>query len=266
MATYAQLQSESWWGREVITPELTWLGNELCAALGVGRDHFGSKGDNAHLNGGHRSQEWIKNSRYCTNRNYTTVAGLNPEQARHIAALDITPANLDQMLRICRNLDRVVRAGQLEEIVEWYGNTNNDQRVDGWNNIKNAVASSDSSHLWHAHLTFDRRVLRDMGVMRRVLNALLNGTGTPPVTESAPVAEPQPQKEDDVMKLVGLFAKAAADKPNTWVFYGYTPNGDKVWRQYTSQNLGTANGVAFGSTTECSHAEIAGEKTRFEAE
>lgn len=178
MATYAQLQSESWWGREIQTPELAWFGDQLCAALGVGRDHFGTKGDNAHLNGGHRSQEWLKNSRYCTNRTYTTVTGLSAEQARHIAAFDITPKTRDQMLAISRNLDKVTRAGQLEEVVEWYGNTNNDQRVDGWNNIKNAVASSDSSHLWHLHGTFDRRVLRDRSVMQRTLNALLSGTGS----------------------------------------------------------------------------------------
>ncbi len=202
MATYAQLQSESWWGREVITPELTWLGNELCAALGVGRDHFGSKGDNAHLNGGHRSQEWIKNSRYCTNRTYTTVAGITVEQARHIAAFDITPATRAQMLTISRNLDRVTRAGQLEEVVEWYGNTNDDQRVDGWNNIKNAVASSDSSHLWHLHGTFDRRYLRDMNVMRRTLKALLNGT-----TEST--TTPTPRGDDEMLPFMVKFPSSA---------------------------------------------------------
>ncbi len=87
-----------------------------------------------------------------------------------------------------------------------------------------------------------------------------------PVTESAPNPTTPPKEEDDTMKLVGLFAKAAAGKPNTWVFYGYAPNGNKIWREYTAQNLGTANGVAFGSTTECSHAELVGEKTRFEAE
>lgn len=178
MPTYAQLQSESWWGREVETPELRWLGDQLCSALGVARNAFGTKGDNNHRNGGHRSQEWIANSRWCTNRTYTTMSGLSADQMRHIAAFDITPKTRAQMLTISRNLDKVCRAGLLEEVVEWYGNTNDDQRVDGWNNIKNAVASSDSSHLWHLHATFDRRVLRNLSVMERTLSALLSGTGS----------------------------------------------------------------------------------------
>ncbi len=178
MPTYAQLQAESWWGREITTPEVNWLGDQLCAALGIPRNNFGCKGDNRHLNGGHRSQEWIVNSRYCTNRSYATETGLTGDQARHLSAFDITPATRDQMLLISRNIDKVTRAGQLEELVEWFGNTDNDQRVDGWNNIKNAVATSDSSHLWHLHGRFSRKVLRDPSVMQRTLTALLHGTGT----------------------------------------------------------------------------------------
>lgn len=176
MPTYAELRAEHWWGRELVTPEFAWFNAEVATALGVPAANVGSKGDNKHLNGAHRSQEWILNSRYCTNRTYTVQSGLTPEQARHLAGCDITPKSREQMLAICRNLDRVVRAGQLEEIREWYGNTDGDQRVDGWNNVANRVATSDSSHLWHLHLTFDRRVLRDTSVMRRVLAALLGTT------------------------------------------------------------------------------------------
>lgn len=176
--TYAQLQAERWWGREVVTPEFGWLHAELARALGVPQANVGSKGDNRHLSGAHRSQEWILNSAYCTNRTYTVQQGLSAEQARHLAGCDITPATREQMLQISRNIDRATRSGALEEIREWYGNTDNDSRVDGWNNIANRVATSDSSHLWHLHLTFDRRALRDASVMQRVLAALL-GTTTP---------------------------------------------------------------------------------------
>lgn len=177
MPTYAQLQAEPWWGREVVTPELERFGAELCRALGVGRDAFGTRGDNHHLNGGHRSQEWILNSRYCTSRSYSIEGGLSAEQLRHVSAFDITPGSRADMLRISQNLDRVVRAGQLEELVEWFGNTNNDNRVDGWNNIRDAVASADDSHLWHLHGRFGRRYLRNWEVMQRTLAALLHGTG-----------------------------------------------------------------------------------------
>jgi len=175
--TYAQMQAERWYAEEIATPELLDLGRRMCSALGVPLANFGSKGDNQHLNGGHRSQAWIENSRWCTNRTYATESGLTATEKRWLSAFDITPATRDQMLRISQNVDRVTRAGQLEELVEWYGNTNDDQRVDGWDNIRNAVASSDSSHLWHLHGRFRRKVMRDPEVMDRVFNAVINGTG-----------------------------------------------------------------------------------------
>lgn len=187
MPTDAQLRSEPWWGREIVTPELVDFGTQLCKGLGVPRVNFGCKGDNAHLNGGHRSQEWILNSRFCTSRSYSVEGGLTGEQPRHISAFDITPATRADMLRISQNADRVVRAGKLEELVEWFGNTNNDLRVDGWNNIRDAVASSDDSHLWHFHGRLGRRYLRDRSVLGRVLNALLHGTAA---AVSAPLAAP----------------------------------------------------------------------------
>lgn len=194
MPTYAQLQNEVWWGREIITPELTWFGDQLCAGLKVGRDAFGTKGDNNHLNGGHRSQEWILNSRFCTSRSYSVEGGLSADQARHVSAFDITPASKADMLRISQNLDRVVRAGKLEELVEWFGNVDGDQRVDGFNNITNAIARSDSSHLWHLHGRLGRRYLRDRSVLQRVLDALLHGAflGTKTVDVPAPIGDDMP--------------------------------------------------------------------------
>lgn len=175
--TYAQLQAERWYNEELVTPEYAALHVRLRKALGVPAANVGSKGDNKHLNGGHRSQAWIENSRYCTNRTYATEPGLTAEEKRWLSASDITPNTREQMLRISQNIDKVTRAGQLEEVVEWFGNTNDDTRVDGWDNIRNAVATSDSSHLWHLHMRLKRKVLRDASVMDRVFNAVINGEG-----------------------------------------------------------------------------------------
>lgn len=174
MPTYAQLQAEVWWGQEIVTDELDWLADALCSFFGVPRSNGGTKGNNVHLNGGHRSQRWILNSRYCTNRTYTVEPGLPSMFVNDIAAFDVTLPP-QHMLTISRNADRATRAGKLEELVEWFGNVDGDQRVDGWNNIENRVASSDSSHLWHLHGRVKRSLLRDMNAMRRIFAAL---TGT----------------------------------------------------------------------------------------
>lgn len=188
MVTYAQLQAEQWWGREIVTPELKAFESWIRERFGLSTLAVGDKGNNAHLNGSHRSQEWIQNSRYCTNRTYTVQQGLNADQKRLIAGVDITPRTRTDMLAMSQRVDRATRSGQLEEVVAWYGNTNDDQRVDGYDNIRNALATSDPSHLWHLHLSLDRRILRDLAALRRVY-VVLAGATTPPAPE------------DDDMKL-----------------------------------------------------------------
>lgn len=173
MATLAQLQAEAWWGREVVTPELDWLGDELCRRTGRPRDAAGTKGNVAHLRGAHRSQEWILKSRYCTSRTYTVQGGLTAEQLTHVAGFDFMPGSAAQMIAMCKRLDAALRAGGLEEIREFYGNTNGDQVVDGWDNLANRAATSDDSHLWHTHLSFDRRQLRNRSLMERVVAVML---------------------------------------------------------------------------------------------
>jgi hypothetical protein len=80
------------------------------------------------------------------------------------------------MLLLCQRLDKAVRAGLIEEIAAWYGNTDGDNRVDGWDNIRNRVTTSDDSHLWHFHITFRRRFAGDWTVMRRTFTILTGRT------------------------------------------------------------------------------------------
>jgi hypothetical protein len=174
MPTYAELQAETWWGREIVTDPLRDLGVRLCTAYGRPAAAFGTKGDNAHLYGSHRSQEWIKNSRYCTNRSYTVQSGLTTEQARYIGGFDFNPGSTKAMIEICSRLDAAVRAGRLEVVREWYGNLDGDTRVDGYNNIANRAATSDSSHLWHVHGGLDRTQVDSAAAIRAVGDVLLN--------------------------------------------------------------------------------------------
>ncbi|MFC6015370.1 hypothetical protein ACFP2T_04050 [Plantactinospora solaniradicis] len=169
MPTHAQLQAESWWSREILTPELDWLGDELCRRTKRPRGAFGNKGDSNHLRGAHRSQEWILKSRYATSRTYTVQSGLTAVQQRHLAGVDFTPGSTSQMIAQCKRIYAAMRAGQLEEVREFYGNVDGNKVVDGWDNVRNRAASSDSSHLWHWHLTLDRRHCANKHLMERIL-------------------------------------------------------------------------------------------------
>lgn len=174
MPTYAQLGAEAVWRNEKVTEQVDWLVDSLCAFYQVPRANGGVKGDNKHLNGGHRSQNWIKNSRYCTNRAYTVVNGLPGWLADDIPAFDVTLPRW-AMLQISQHADRLTRSGQLEELVLWYGNDDGDQRVDGYDNIRNAVVTSDSSHLWHLHGQVARALTRDWNAVKKIYRGLTTG-------------------------------------------------------------------------------------------
>lgn len=178
MATLEQLQAEPWWGRELTTSPMEGLGLQLRAAYKAGPLSVGIKGNERHLNGGHRSQEWIRNSRYCTNDTYTVQSGLSGNQLRYCSALDFTPAewgstdNRNKMKVLTKRMVDAMKAGHCDEVIEVFG-TLDGRNVTGWRNDLNVVVTSDSSHLDHLHLRFDRRYCNDNAVMSKVAAILL---------------------------------------------------------------------------------------------
>jgi hypothetical protein len=154
------------------------LGLQLLAAYGVGATAFGIKGNTAHLSGGHRSQEWLRNSAYCTNRTYTVQSGLTVTQARMCVAFDFTPGvwgtpdNRAKMIVLTRRLIDAQKAGQLDELDEVFG-TLDGVRVTGWNNDSDSTITADSSHLDHIHGRFDRRYADDNTVVAKVAAIML---------------------------------------------------------------------------------------------
>lgn len=206
MATLLQLRAEPYWAREVVTPELDWLGDELCRLTGRPRVAAGTKGDVNHLRGAHRSQEWLRLSRYCVNRSYTVQPGLTAAQDRHVAGFDFTPGSTNQMIAQCKRLMAAVKGGRLDEVREFYGNVDGDHVVDGWDNLRDRAATSDASHLWHWHISFDRRQLTNRGLMERIVRIAL-GLSEP--TVEVPVTQPAHQK----VELVDATNNALAE---TW--------------------------------------------------
>lgn len=184
MPSLAQLQAEPWWRREVITAELAWLGDELCRRTNRPRSAWGDKGNEAHLNGGHRSQEWILNSDWCNNSSYTVQSGLSAEQLRHIGAGDFTPetwgsaTNRALMVTHTGNLFAAARAGRLTGLRQIFG-TLDGRRPIGLNVLSNSTTVPDDSHLDHLHFTFDRRYLRDAALMARIADIVTGDDMTP---------------------------------------------------------------------------------------
>lgn len=158
MVTYAQLEGEAVYRDEVVPIQLAYLIRNLRNHWDLSRDAIGAKGNNLHLRGYHRSRAWILRSRFATNRQYSiaeTADNSHGGDSDWICAIDIQVRE-SVLIGMCARLDAAVRAGKLEKVAEWYGNKDGDKRVDGYNNIRNEIASSDSSHLWHLHISFIR--------------------------------------------------------------------------------------------------------------
>ena len=91
MVTYLELNGEPEWGREFVPPNLQRLVDALRAHFHVGPKLIGCKGDNNHLKGYHRSDEWLANSEFCTNRTYSrieTAGNREPGDRRWHCGLD----------------------------------------------------------------------------------------------------------------------------------------------------------------------------------
>lgn len=241
--TYAQLQAEPWWGRETTTAEMDWLGDELCRRTGRPRAAAGVKGDNRHLRGSHRSQEWILNSRYCTNRTYTVQPGLTAVQQRHIAGFDFVPgewgsaANRRLMAAQTGRLLAAMKAGRLDEVRELYG-TVDGRTVTGWNNVENRPATSDDSHLEHWHLGIDRRHCANRSLMERILAIALG--------------------EDDDMTPEQLASADIWTNP-----YGDAPSNPKITLDTALRNIG---GDTRATAAEVKAARSAAERAAAAAE
>lgn len=157
MPSYEDLQQEDAWRDEYSPEALKTLSAGLESYWPGARCYV--RGDNGHTRGYHRSRRWIKESIYCTNRTYSvsrTAGDRSGGDPNWSCALDLTGLSQADLHAACQRLDEACRAGKLEKITEWYGNLGGDSAVDGWDNISNRPATSDSSHLTHLHMSFDR--------------------------------------------------------------------------------------------------------------
>lgn len=59
---------------------------------------------------------------------------------------------------------------------EFFGQIDSDRSVEGWDYSKNRASSSDSSHLWHIHISIHRKYINSVTAMRAILSILKGET------------------------------------------------------------------------------------------
>src|SRR5262245_40802418 len=134
---------------------------------GLDASTCGAPGDNNHLYWRHRSPNWDRTSRYCTNRTYGPVDPKDHAGDQNwYRAVDIGIQG-PTMWDACHRLDAAVRGGEVPEVAEWFGSYDG-QTVVGW--YEGHPSSSDTSHLFHMHVGFWTQYANDFEVMQRVFN------------------------------------------------------------------------------------------------
>lgn len=174
MPTLAQLQSESWWTREIVPAALDAVFRQLCAHFDSDPLGGGTRGNEFHDYGRHRSLAWCLNSRFCTDRSYGTQDKRDRDgDPNHIRAIDVK-LNRTQIREVSRRLDAAVRAGRAPMVAEWFGTFDN-VNVSGW--YEGHASSADDSHLEHVHVGVWTIYADDQAVLG-ALFAIMTGDDT----------------------------------------------------------------------------------------
>lgn len=175
------------------------------------------------------------------------------------AALDWTFPNAQRgdYTTIAKYTKRLLASGKdkddprLDGWREFYGQADSDSHVEGWDCRFLTDITSDSSHLWHIHLSCDRDKVTSMENMRAMLSVLKGETvaawraaesvpAPPPAPVPAPstvhkpgsrvlkLADPQMQGEDVlfVQRWIGPARAGAADG-----IFGPTTKAGVIWYQ-----------------------------------
>lgn len=83
---------------------------------------------------------------------------------------------------IAKYSKRLLNAGHTKDpratryLREFYGNTDSDKVVEGWDFVRHAAASSDKSHLWHIHVSVRRKYVNDPKAMDAIYSLLSGET------------------------------------------------------------------------------------------
>jgi len=175
--TYFELASEPVWGAQFVPPVMNaGLIGPLRVFFNLGTSAVGAAGDNNHLYGRHRSYDWDKFSRYCTNRSYGTTKPQDQGGNRNwYRAVDVGIQG-QQLIDASHRVDALTRSGTCPGIAEWFGTFDGDVVV-GW--FEGSPSSSDDSHLFHLHVGVWNEYANDATTMTQLYNAI---TGTVQLT------------------------------------------------------------------------------------
>lgn len=153
---------------------LRWLGEQVVAALGG--EVAGIVGDPAHRYGYHRCRNALPKTDYSV---LLREDKLGDGFAASGLDLKLTPEMMKVVTRRLLDSARDLNDPRLDAMREFYG-TLDGETVTGYDCVFQVDATSDTSHLWHIHLSILREFSDSMPAMEKIL-AVIVGDLLPPV-------------------------------------------------------------------------------------
>jgi hypothetical protein len=136
----------------------------------------------ARKRGYHNSRDHLPMPGYTTDYSINEFSVDREGPADEPAAIDWTfpDAQAGDYLTISKYSKRLMTAGKAGRMAdprtlymrEFFGNTDSDREVEGWDYAKNRASTSDSSHLWHIHVSIHRKYVTDPVAMQAILSIL----------------------------------------------------------------------------------------------
>jgi hypothetical protein len=159
MATSA-IEGVLWPGCRALAPKVSALG-----------------GITAFKTGYHGPRNWMKANHPNDYSIQLAIDKLGPGDEGSALDWTFTDAQKSDFSTIAKFSRRLFKAGQEKDpraypLREFYGNTDSDREVEGWSYYRNRAGSSDSTHLWHIHMSIYRKYINDAAAMRSILSIL----------------------------------------------------------------------------------------------
>jgi hypothetical protein len=148
------------------------------------------------------------------------------------AAIDLTFPNAQagDYTTIARYSRRLLDSGRDPDddrgnfIREFFGNADDDAEVEGWDFRYIQPATSDTTHLWHIHISISREHVANPAAYRALLSILRGQT-----VAQWRAADPAPSTEEDTMRGILL-----QDNTGVALLYPHPLTGELVWTNAVS--------------------------------
>lgn len=147
-----------------------------------------------------------------------------------------------RMMNAMEDRDERLFYGGKPVVREFFGNTDLDRDVEGWSLYRDRSATSDSSHLWHMHISFHRWAVENWAAVSGVL-AILLGQSSPYVAFPGASHFKLGAKSDTIGRMNTRLRHKDLGAPNSREFTATSQKAYASWQRKLGFTGADADGI-----------------------